>query len=269
MKQFSSALEVYKLLAKTNCKECGEKTCLAFAGAVYTGDKELFRCPYVGDEQIERYGGDVRGDNPVEKEFLNVINNLKDKLSDLDFHERAERVGGHCHEDRITLPIMGKPVTIDKKGTLFTDIHANNWVLVTVLCYINSCQGHELSGRWVPLRELPGGKDWYRLFGQQCEQVMKKTADTYPELFSDIVEIFRGKQVDGEFASDVAVVIFPLPRVPMLICYWKPEDGMESSLNLMFDDSAEENLGMDGLYTLGVGIARMFEQIARQHGTGM
>ena len=54
----------------------------------------------------------------------------------------------------------------------------------------------------------------------------------------------------------------------MLICYWRPEDGMESSLNLFFDDTAESNIGMEGLYTLGVGIALMLERLSMVHGNG-
>mgnify|MGYP000668137593 CR=1 FL=1 len=33
----NSAMEVFKHLDKSNCRECGEKTCLAFAGAVFMG----------------------------------------------------------------------------------------------------------------------------------------------------------------------------------------------------------------------------------------
>ena len=54
----------------------------------------------------------------------------------------------------------------------------------------------------------------------------------------------------------------------MLICYWKPdeEDGLESDLNLFFDVTAEENLSIEALYTLGVGLVMMFEKIALSHG---
>ena len=40
-----NAMEIFKLLDKSNCRECGEKTCLAFAGAVYRGQKKIDECP--------------------------------------------------------------------------------------------------------------------------------------------------------------------------------------------------------------------------------
>jgi len=45
-----TGIEIFKLLPKTNCKECGEPTCLAFAMKLAAGKAELSKCPYVSDE---------------------------------------------------------------------------------------------------------------------------------------------------------------------------------------------------------------------------
>lgn len=45
-----SGLEIYKLLPKTNCKECGQPTCLAFAMKLAAKQAELSACPHVSDE---------------------------------------------------------------------------------------------------------------------------------------------------------------------------------------------------------------------------
>jgi acetyl-CoA decarbonylase/synthase complex subunit gamma len=45
-----TGIEIFKLLPKTNCKECGEPTCLAFAMKLAAGKAELTACPYVSDE---------------------------------------------------------------------------------------------------------------------------------------------------------------------------------------------------------------------------
>jgi len=45
-----TGLEIYKLLPKTNCKECGFPTCLAFAMKLAQKGTELDKCPYVSDE---------------------------------------------------------------------------------------------------------------------------------------------------------------------------------------------------------------------------
>jgi acetyl-CoA decarbonylase/synthase, CODH/ACS complex subunit gamma len=45
-----TGLDIYKLLPKTNCKECGFPTCLAFAMKLAQKGTELNKCPYVSEE---------------------------------------------------------------------------------------------------------------------------------------------------------------------------------------------------------------------------
>src|SRR3989304_6086868 len=42
-----SGLEIYKQLPKTNCKDCGFPTCLAFAMKMAAGQVPLDKCPHV------------------------------------------------------------------------------------------------------------------------------------------------------------------------------------------------------------------------------
>ncbi len=45
-----SGIQIYKFLPKTNCKECGFPTCLAFAMKLAAKAVELSLCPYISDE---------------------------------------------------------------------------------------------------------------------------------------------------------------------------------------------------------------------------
>lgn len=45
-----SGIEIYKLLPKTNCKECGFPTCMAFGLKLAAKQVELSACPYVSEE---------------------------------------------------------------------------------------------------------------------------------------------------------------------------------------------------------------------------
>jgi hypothetical protein len=91
-------------------------------------------------------------------------------------------------------------------------------------------------------------------------------ADTYTDFFDDMIQLFGGSQVQRVYDSDISVVLYTLPKVPILVCYWLPEDGLESELHLFFDDTSESNLNIESLYTLGVGLSLMFEKLAQRHG---
>src|SRR3972149_6644607 len=45
-----TGIEIFKLLPKTNCGDCGVPTCLAFAMALAAGKAELAKCPHVSEE---------------------------------------------------------------------------------------------------------------------------------------------------------------------------------------------------------------------------
>ena len=49
-----TGIQIFKLLPKTNCGDCGLPTCLAFAMALAAAKSELEKCPFVSDEAKEQ-----------------------------------------------------------------------------------------------------------------------------------------------------------------------------------------------------------------------
>ncbi|UNC93380.1 acetyl-CoA decarbonylase/synthase complex subunit gamma [Candidatus Contubernalis alkaliaceticus] len=63
-----TGLQIFKLLPKTNCKECGVATCMAFAMALANSKASLDQCPYVSDEAKEQL--DAAAAPPIKKVTL-------------------------------------------------------------------------------------------------------------------------------------------------------------------------------------------------------
>jgi hypothetical protein len=164
---------------------------------------------------------------------------------------------------------MGKDFSITQNGTISTDIHVNPWVAAPFLNYVLYGKGLAPTGDWRSFRELAEGRERYPLFQKRCEEQMKQVADCYTEFFDDMVQMFSGKKVDPRFQSDISVVLYPLPKLPIMVCYWLPEEGMESSLNVFFDQTADKNLDIGSVFSLGAGLAQMFTRLARRHGLAM
>jgi hypothetical protein len=265
MAQFKNLMEIFQLLDKSNCKKCNLPTCMAFAAAVFKGEKTLSDCLAVEQEIIERFQGKSANHNILEKDADEAAERLKRKIRALDFTLAARRQDVQLADNKLTLKCLGKNVSVDTQGNIITDIHVHSWLTSPVLNYVTEGAGIPVAGQWVPFRELEGGKTWYRLFGQMCEKPLKKVADNYTGLFNDMLELFNGKEVENHYDSDISLVLHPLPKVPVLICYWEPDDGLESDLNLFFDSTAEDNLNIEALYTLSVGLTMMFEKITLRH----
>jgi acetyl-CoA decarbonylase/synthase complex subunit gamma len=54
------ALDIYKLLPRKNCKECGDPTCLTFAMKLASGKGEVDRCPYLDEQTRNILGSSTR-----------------------------------------------------------------------------------------------------------------------------------------------------------------------------------------------------------------
>ncbi len=261
-----NAMEIFNILDKSNCRKCGEKTCLAFAGAVYTGKRRIEECPHLASADMARFrGADVAEKRPEDQQE-EYIAELSEKVIKLNFSEVAKRIVGRMNGPVLTVPVLGKNIGIRQDGSFVTDLHISPWVIIPLLDYVLHCQGVPLTGDWISFREMAGGKEKYALFKKRGEDVLKQLADKYTDFFEDIVHMFNGKKVDKRFESDVSVVLYPFPLVPIMICYWKPDEGLGSSLNLFFDKSVDVNLGIDSTYFLGAGLTQMFYRLAEHHG---
>lgn len=230
------------------------------------GKKRITDCPYLADADSLEIP-QTRGERPsIEEDALKALEELRQGIRGIDLASAAQRVGGTYNQDKLTLKCLGKDFSVDRQGVITSGCHVNRWLSVPILSYVLHSAGREPLGQWIPLRETKGGADWWRLFEQRCERPLKKVVDDYTQLMEDLIDIFDGKPAPERFNSDIAVMIHPLPKLPVLLCYWKKEDGMDSSMHMFFDITAEENLNIESIYTLCVGLVTMFEKIALTHG---
>lgn len=269
MTQFQNAMAVFKLLKKNNCRQCDEPTCLAFAAAVYKGEKPLSQCPHIDPKIVAEYCEGPSAGETMRASISDMeahLEQLRRQLKDVDLAAAAQRAGGRFAKGKLTVKVLGKDFSVDTSGRLSSDIHIHGWITLPFFNYIVKGEGAPLSGQWVPLRELENGRDWARFFTHRCEKPLKQVADTYTDLFEDMIRLFNGKPVEKHYQSDISLVLYPFPKLPMLVCYWKPEDGMASSLNIFFDANAEKNLPIESIYILATGLVQMFQKIALRHG---
>ncbi len=265
MTKITSPLELYKILPQTNCRKCFFPSCLAFAAAVIKGERQLAECPELdssaSEELVERI--DTRA--PTDWKREEVLASLKKEVSGLDLSSRAPELGGRMVNDRLILKSLGKDFLVDGRGNVTSECHTHAGLTIPLLSYILQSRGDDVAGEWVSFRELQGGAAMNSLFRQRGEIPLTQLADRHTDLFEDLVTLFSARRADEEFSSDIALILHPLPKLPVLICYWKPEEDLGSVLNLFFDATADRQLNIDSVYALAVGFVMMLEKIAQKH----
>lgn len=266
MTTLKNPMEIFKLLPRTDCRDCGAATCLAFSVLVFKGEKRLADCPHLDpaiaqDAQVTGLKA-ANADEALEA----IIAELQKQVPTIDFEETARRLGATVADGRLVIRCLGKNFQIDTQGNIHTDIHVNSWLLVPILDYILNGKGVEPAGDWVPFVALTGGRDRNPLHMQRGETPIKEVADQHTDLFFDLLALFNGKELDNGLTADRAVVLQPLPKVPVVVAYSFPEDDFESSMRLLFDRQVEENISAESLRTLVAGMARMIRRLVRRHG---
>ncbi len=268
MPPLNSAMDLYKQLKKINCRECREPTCLAFAAAVFRGDKRIEDCPHVEKSLLDQFHCAQPRQTTLELELDQGLEPLRKQIASVDFPSSVERLEATLSQGKLTIKSLGKDFTVDEKGIVTSDCHVHSWVKIPLVSYVVHCAGKPLTGKWISLRDLPSGPSRYALFNSKCEELLRRVADAKKELFEFMIHIFNGKRTADEFASDISIVLYPLPKLPILICYWQQEDGLDSTLKVFFDSTAEDNLPMDAIHTMCTGLAIMFDRIAFTHSPG-
>ena len=151
-----TGIQIFKLLPRTNCKECGFPTCLAFAMQLAMGKTELALCPYVSEEaqaQLQEASappirtvtigtGDaalrVGGETVMfrhEKTFVNqpgLALRITDAMDEKEVHARLEKMKT-LQYDRVGLLLRPDAVAIketqgdpEKFGELVQKVHPRN-----------------------------------------------------------------------------------------------------------------------------------------------
>jgi acetyl-CoA decarbonylase/synthase complex subunit gamma len=134
-----TGIQIFKLLPKTNCGECGVPTCLAFAMNLAAGKAELASCPYVSEEAKEQLSEAAAppirpltigtGDNAVkvggetvlfrhEKTFVNkpgIALLISDGMADGEIDARLKRFKELRYE-RVGLVLRPELVAVKNEG---------------------------------------------------------------------------------------------------------------------------------------------------------
>jgi hypothetical protein len=210
-------IEIYKKLPGTNCGECGESTCMAFALKVKNAQRKMPGCPYVKHEYETTF---TQG--PVvtmENNYKRVSRELEEEIKHVDLKEAAGAIGG-SYDDRngggvIRLRMMNNEYEVRREGLFLNDKYCqDSWTKIIIYDYVRRKGNTHLTGDWVSLGH-------------------------FKEL--------EGVEVRSKIKADYVCAFDLLPRVPIYICFWDADEEFPASCKLHVDSSAEAYIDIEYL----------------------
>lgn len=252
-----SVVDLYsKILPKTNCKECGFPTCLAFAGMVVSQMHPLKNCPHIPpevlkDAQVE-LAEQYRQGKWLQKDMaLEALAYAREQTSSMKLEHVALRIGGELvtaeGDDYIQLPYFNTYIRVNNDKVMDDagqPLTRNEQTFV----YIHIASGgiRKPTGVMKSFKEFPNTVSKVVNMEQYVETpIQKRFSSHLDELKSKCIQA-GGRDVGDQYdASDLAFHFQVFPKIPVVLLFWDQHDGFEADAKLLFDETVIEHLDIE------------------------
>jgi hypothetical protein len=166
----------------------------------------------------------------------------------------ASKSGTDYDGSRFRIPFFNRVFLVDYPEIKVAEEGNSNpvpqYLEIILLHYLLQSSGVPVADEWIAYRQLPGSA----LFGARF---MQMAVNPLLQAFGDDVEAFRraGEAIGGipiTRTGDAAFKFKALPKLRMACIYYQGEEGIPSSVNILFDAAAEQYLPTEDLSLLGV-----------------
>lgn len=259
-----SVVDLYRdILPKTNCKDCGFPTCMAFASMVVSEKHPIKNCPHLTPEVIEACEKELAEQYAAGKWLKrdmkeDALKWAKERSASMKIEDLPDRIGGKLIEEN-GQPALELPYFNDHIIITHDEIRKKDGSAMTryeqVFIYIHMAQGGSAlpSGKWRNLVEIPNTVSKIKSMVDQVEApLIEKFQGNTTALIQASIN-FGGIDKHDEYpTSDVAMLFVPLPRVPVMLMFWDGEeaDGFGAEAKLSFDDTITQHLDIESIMFL-------------------
>lgn len=252
-------IEVYKLLPKTNCGKCPQKTCMAFALSILKGDVKVDACPELSEQARESLSNIEIKDWRAE-----LIEKLRNEIREIDFNAVAEGIGAQLKKGNMIIKCFGTEYTVTPDGEITTTGHINPWIKILLLHYIRTAGKGDFSGKWVSFSELKSGMVKEASFRRDCEEPLRGLLDRDFQMVQRML-FALGATPSKHDACEHVWYLKALPKLPVLILYWPSSDGEPSALKILFDSTADRFLDVESIIFVIEGLINIIEYALSAH----
>lgn len=252
-----------KVLPRTNCKDCGQPTCMAFAGLVIADKLELKKCPHLDQEVVETIQREIdeqhsKGIGTRKDLAQEALQWAQERAASMRLEDLPQRIGGTLENKNeevvLDLPYFLGSVHIRQGGVAKGDgSELNRWEQVFLYNHMAQGGSREPTGKWKGLEEFPNTVSKVKAMRDSVEDpLVDRFKGRSPELITAGIALGAVEARDAYPTADVALLFRPLPRIPVLLLFWDADDseGFEARVKLLFDETIIEHLDIESIIFL-------------------
>jgi len=229
---------------------------MSFALTVFRGDADLAKCPFIDGDTAHKITDNLTSSDWREEH----VESLAREVSGMDLRKIAGDIGAEIIDGGLKLRCLGSDYFVSPLGEVTSQRHMNVWIKILLLHYIRTAGSAPFKDEWISFSELRGGMVKASSFTRDCEAPLKEIVDRNVPLFERVIGSLGGKAFSGR-SADHEWIIYPLPRVPFRIHYWRSNSEFDSALKILFDKSADDYLDVESYIFLGEGLVEILKRM--------
>lgn len=266
-----SVVNLYKdILPKTNCRECGFPTCLAFASMVVSEKHPLKNCPHIDPDVLENCEKELE-EQYAQGKWLkrdlaeDALAWARARAASMDIADLPLRIGGEIigngNKKGLKLPyfksyihIFGDRITHEDGSDM------TRWEQVFILNHLAQGGISKPKGVWMGFIQFPNTVSKQVSMTSHVEEPLIQTfAGKIDELEKKALDLGGTLLPREEGSADLAIQFTPLPRVPVVLLFWDgvPGEDFEPQAKLMFDETVTEHLDIESIVFLSERIRQL------------
>jgi hypothetical protein len=247
---FTIMIEIYKKLPGTNCGECEERTCMAFALKVQSAQRKISECPYI--KKDDNVSFDQEPIVTMENNYKRVSNELEEEVKGVNLEEAADKIGGKFESNNgqgiIRLNMMNKEYEVRNEGLFLNGEYVeHSWSKIIIYDYVRRKGNTSLTGDWVSLGHFPDAASHSKAFQRKAESKIAEKFNNELNGLKERCKKLEGVEAKSKIKADYVCGFNLLPRVPMYLCFWVADEEYLASCKLFVDSSAEAYIDIEYL----------------------
>ena len=160
------------------------------------------------------------------------------------------RNSGVCYEEstqQFHIPTLGRTVTLHYPDYRFAP-ELPGWHSLVILHYLDLADGFPLTGKEIPFGQMKSGMVRGGGIDRRCELAIQNRKDLNKDTLEKICESIGGKPVASN--ADAAFRIPFLPRFPVMLKIWFPDEDFPASGRMLLDAGADHYLTIEDAVTV-------------------
>lgn len=255
-----TVLELLKALPRTNCGECGQVTCMAFATQVIKEGADLSQCPHLPPAAQELAGAirnqQEKGEGRRRESLAISLEVMHAKIAPLNFRDLAEGLGAIYGEEDgrpyLAFSYFSQALMVFPDEVRYPPGTAPNpWDAILIYNYIASCGQARPTGTWITYQSLPNSVSKAKTLARLEQELSQHFAGHLEQLRRQAAALGAERAQASENA-DFQGIFQPLPRVPVLLLFWDadPEEDFQAQAHFLFDATISDFLDLESLLFL-------------------